>query len=161
MAKKIFKEKQTFSDQFLTIMLLVLGALIAARAVKELIVPGDRFTEVLVVASTILFIVGGVLWYLHNLKLVVTVTKKKISFDMKPLSGGKQHILWKEVSCCEIVDTPELAQWQGANITFNHERRFSVCGRNGLHLTTKDGRDYLIGSNKLTELEIAVKKVYV
>lgn len=160
MAKKIFKEKQSFRNKFLTTILIVLGLLVIIRVINEFFNPSNEFAMVMIAASIALVVIGGWLWYLYNLRLKVTVSEESISFKMKPWQNEKQKISWDNVSCCEIIQTPELAQWQGGNITFNHERRYTVSGRNGLHLVTKDGKEYFVGSSKLGELERAVKKVF-
>lgn len=160
MAKKIFKEKQSFKNKFLTTALIVLGLLVVIRVINEFFNPGSQFVTVMIAAFIALAVIGGWLWYLYTLRLKVTVCEEKISFKMKPWQNQKQKIAWDDVSCCEIIQTPELAQWQGANITFNHERRYTVSGRNGLHLVTKDGTEYFVGSSRLDDLERAVKKVF-
>ncbi len=160
MAKKIYREKQTFNNRFLTIALAVLGLLVMGRMVSEVVNPGDRLITVMIAGVLVITILGGWLWYLYNLRLKVTVSEETITFKMKPWQGKKQRIAWDDVQCCEIIQTPELAQWQGGNITFNHERRYSVSGRNGLHLITKDGKEYFVGSSKLNELKDALKKVF-
>ena len=160
MAKKIFKEKQSFKNKFLTTLLIVLGLLVIIRVINEFLNPSDQFASVMIAAFIALSVIGGWLWYLYNLRLKVTVSEEDISFKMKPWQSEKRRISWNDVSCCEIIQTPELAQWQGGNITFNHERRYTVSGRNGLHLVTKDGTEYFVGSSRLHELEKAVKKVF-
>ena len=160
MAKKIYKEKQSFKNKFLTTVLIGIGLLVIIRVINELLNPSSQLATVMIAAFIALAVVGGWLWYLYNLRLKVTVSEEDISFKMKSWQTEKQRIAWEDVSCCEIVQTPELAQWQGGNITFNHERRYTVNGRNGLHLITKDGTEYFVGSSKLGELERAVKKVF-
>ncbi len=160
MSKKLFKETQSFRNNLLFALLLVLLALVMYRLIAELMNPGPDFFGMIALCGVLLVSALTAIWYMHQLRMKIAVSHKSISFRMAPLHGRKHKIYWDNVESCEIVETPEIAQWQGANISFNHEHRYSICGRNGLHLVTKDGQEYFLGSRRLNDLKSALEEVF-
>ncbi len=59
----------------------------------------------------------------------------------------------------EFVETSLLAGLSGGNINFSsQENLYSVCGRNGMVLHTKDGETVFLGSRSLLERKEEIKK---
>ncbi len=158
MKKKYFKEKQHFNNiEIIGILIFSMGLLIFSlfNALQE---HHWTFTIIEWSALGLLLILGGYLWYLINLRLHLAVTEDGIQFKMKPIHSKKKKIPWNMVASCEIIRTPGIAQWHGGNITFNYEQSFTLCGRNGLHITTVDGREFFLGTKNLEQLKEAVEK---
>lgn len=159
MAKKIYKEKQRFRSAEVILLIVFLMGMVGYSFIKAVGEHQWHFTYVEWSCIAFLMILGGFLWYLMQLRFNLAISEKGIHYKMKPFHDKKQCISWDEVSSCEVVKTPRMAQWHGGNITFNHEKRFTVNGRNGLHVTTKDGQEYFLGSRRLNELRKAVENV--
>lgn len=159
MAKKLFKEKQRFRDFPFLILLGALLVLFGYQFVHLLVAGGipSVFMKGMLCLGTMVLLLG-LIWYYWNIKLTVSVSRSGISYKMLPWQKRKRHIPWEEVKSCEIVQTPKAEQWHGGNITFNHEKRFSVSGRNGIHITTNSGDELFIGSKRPEELKKAVEK---
>lgn len=104
---------------------------------------------------------GGWLYYLVQLRLKVKISSKSIKFQMAPFHASSRKIKWKEVKKCTIVRTPKVAQWHGSNLSYGAESRFSLSGRNGLSLTTNDGRKYFIGCRDVDGLQEAMRSFSV
>ena len=98
------------------------------------------------------------LWYLVNLRLSVRVTDKNISVRYAPFGGKKHKIKWKDVEECEIISSNESSRMSGWEVNFDHERRYSLIGRRGLHLKTKSGDNILIGARNLIGLKQVVNQ---
>lgn len=158
MSKKLFKEKQQFNGWEIIALVTLLMVGVAYKLISELVQPSESFWLTLGLSIGILSLLGGILKYLLNLRLNIKVNKKHISFSMPPYQSGKEKIKWKDVAVCEVVKTPLLAQWHGGNINFNHEKRYSFNGRNGVHIATKNGEKYFIGSKKPDALLEAIQK---
>ena len=94
---------------------------------------------------------GLSLWILLQLKFKVSISETRIKYKMFPLHYKPQRITWDEIESCEIVKTPYYAQWHGANISYN-QSWFSLTGRNGLSIRTKDGRSLFIGCKDMDGL---------
>ena len=158
MAKKLFKEKQQFKGWELLALIAFLMASVAYKLISELLQPSEAFGGTVGLSIGILAVLGFTLKYLLNLRLKIVVKEDHISFSMPPLQRSKEKIKWEDVTVCEIIKTPLLAQWHGGNISFNREKRYSFTGRNGVHLTTKNGEEYFIGSKKPDALKEAIQK---
>jgi len=157
MAKKLFKENQRFKNLEIIIIICLLVAGILNKLLGEVFAPTSNFGLTITLSFLLLGLLSSALYYLYKLRLKVAVNKKHISFSMPPLQKRKEKIKWKNVATCEIIQTPLMAQWHGGNIAFNHEKRFSLNGRNGVRITTKEGTQYFIGSKNLVELKAAIQ----
>jgi hypothetical protein len=155
MKKVKFKETQHYTNR---LTLCFLGTIALVAVLKGMLLLSTSKPDITnslfgfaVAFSTLLLI-----WWLINLKLKVVVSEKNIKFKLSPIHPKKRSIPWQEIARCEIVETPEAAQWSGGNITFNHEKRYSLTGRNGLSITTKKGKNFFIGCSDLAGLKEAI-----
>ncbi len=152
MAKKIYKEKQQYENYLILGILGLTSALLVLGGIRLLFDPqGDylRPISLFIIALSM----GGLIWWLTNLQLKVTISKKNIKFKLSPIHPKKQAIAWEDIERCTLVKTSEAAQWSGGNITFNHEKRVTLSGRNGLSIKTKNGEFYFIGFKNLSQLQ--------
>ncbi len=160
MANKLHKEEQRFNDKIVMVLLgtSVIGLLCAA--VNILVTNPTSFLR----AGTLLLVaigLSGWLYWLVKLELKVKISDKSIKYRMAPFHTSNRKIKWKEVKACTIVKTPGIAQWHGANLSYGAESRFSLSGRNGLSITTKDDRKYFIGCRDVDGLRKAMQSFSV
>ena len=160
MSKKIFKEKQGFRNTEVIVLISILMLGITYKFIQVLILSGAEFNTIQVTCLVLIISLGVFLRFLLKMKLSLSVSEKNLKFKMTPIHSGKQKVCWDDVQSCEIIETPLTAQWLGGNINFNHEKRYTFCGRNGVRLTTKDGQEYFIGSRRLGELKKAIEKAF-
>ena len=158
MSKKLFKEKQQFQGLEIIALVALLMVGVVYKLVSELLQPSPVFWLTIGLSIGILAVLGITLNYLLNLRLKTTVKESHISFSMPPFQKGKEKIKWEDVTACKVIKTPLLAQWHGGNISFNHEKTYSFNGRNGVHIATKSGKAYFIGSKKPDALKEAIQK---
>ena len=158
MSKKLFKEKQQFKGLEIIVLITFLMVGVAYKLVSELLQPSSAFWLTIGLSIGILTILGVALKYVLNLRLKIIVNKNHISFSMPPLQKGKEKIKWEDVTTCEIIKTPLLAQWHGGNINFNNEKSYTFNGRNGVHIATKNGKAFFIGSKRPDALKAAIQK---
>lgn len=158
MARKIFKEKQRVKDP------LLLGAFIALLIYslflfgRELVINGfANATPIILLACAILVIAVG-LWILVRLQLNVTVTRKGINFKMSPLHNKKKRLRWDEIEEVEVIETPKMADMHGGNMKFWYEKKFTLSGRNGISVITKDGERFFIGTRETADLKKSIQK---
>jgi hypothetical protein len=160
MATNLHKEEQRFNDK---VVMALLGAGIVSSlyaAVNTLLtnpVNAIKAGVLLLVALAL----GGWLYWLVTLRLKVKISNKSIKYQMAPFHTSNRKIKWKEVEDCTIVKTPAIAQWNGWNLNYGTESRFSLSGRNGLSVTTKDGRKYFIGCRDVDGLQEAMQSFSV
>ena len=158
MARKIFKEKQRIKDP------LLLGAFVALLGYslfllsRELITNGFANAIPVFLLGIAVLIVGFGLWVLIRIQLKVAVTKKGIDYKMSPLHSKKKHINWDEVEECKVIETPKMAHMHGGNMKFWYEKKFTLSGRNGISVITKDGERFFIGTRETADLKRSIKK---
>ncbi len=155
MKNKKFSEKQRFNDKLVFIFLWI-GIGGALFGLAKSFINGE-----LTLLSTITYLsiaagLGFVFWWLKRLQLKISVNDKRIKYKMSPIHNKSQRIAWDEVASCEILRTPLAAQWHGSNIRYGGESWFSLTGRNGLSIETKDGRRFFIGCRNVDELATAL-----
>lgn len=158
MKKVLFKERQQSRSKdeiaivffFLALSILALG--------KEIIY-WNGFNIKLLLCVILIAMLSFWLQVLITMKLKVSISEKAIKFKLNSFQSKSQKIKWKHIDELSIVRTPLFTQWHGGNITFDSSRKFTLSGRNGVSLTTKDGESYFIGSRKLDELENAIHTV--
>jgi len=159
MDKKIkYKEKNRFNDATLMAMFIVaFGASIAALVYKIWL--KATLTE-LIVLILVVFIIGGAIYWYSRLRLRVSLNDKRIKYKLSPLHNHSHKIEWSEVESCKIVKSPKMSQWHGSNIRFLGERFFSVTGRNGLEIETKQGQNIFLGFAHVDALRAVLDKIF-
>jgi hypothetical protein len=156
MGKSIFKEKQSYHDTVVFAILWVgIGAMIYGVIDSLLSTPPQYYH------AAFFGIVGLGLglrwWWLKKLKLKVAVTKRNIKYRMFPLHQKSRKIPWDEVESCQVYKTPPAARWHGGNMHYANEKWFSLTGRNGLAIETKDGHHYFIGCEDVDRLADSIE----
>jgi hypothetical protein len=159
MEDKVFKEEYSFDDKVLFALLGVGFGGAFFGLVNLFFSEQAAATKVFAYLITV-FILGFLLWGLRQLKLKVSINDKRIKYRMFPLHDKTQRIAWDEVESCEIVKTPYFAQWHGGNIRFDRESWYSLTGRNGLSIKTKDGRSLFIGCRNVDKLKQYFAKTF-
>ncbi len=157
MAKNLFKEKQSHRGKDLIILITILMAATAFGLGKELLSNDTNMLQVVVALAIILALAFGV-HLLLKARIRTSISKKRIAVGYSFWYSKKHKINLEEVESCAVVKTPKANQWHGDNIGYSNENFFSFSGRNGIRLRTKDGRKYFIGTNKVDEMEHAIKK---
>lgn len=160
MATKLHKEEQRFNDK---VVMALLGTgivgLLYGMVNNLLIEPTNLFKAGMFLTTALAL--GGWLFWLVRLRLKVKISDKSIKYQMAPFHTTNRKIKWKEVKKCSIVKTPKVAQWHGSNLSYGKESRFTLSGRNGLSITTKDGRKYFIGCRDVDGLQEAMQSFSV
>ncbi len=154
--KKRFKEKQYFSDRMTYIFLgSVLIASIIGLVKSAFFQAGSTANMIMCLAIAISCIVG-LLWF-QRLRLNLSINSKRIKYKFFPLHKKAKRILWEDVESCRIVRTSGISQWYGGNVRFAKEAWYSLTGRNGLSIRTKDGKHLFIGCNDIDQLAFSLE----
>lgn len=151
MKNYLFQEKQRFNDKLLYV-LLGLGMAGSLIGFGQALMGHPMGMARAAAYLSLILLFGGYGWWLAHLRLKVVVNDQWIKFKMSPFHAKSQKIRWEEVAVCKVVKTPRAALWHGGNIRFSGEYCYSLTGRNGLAILTKDGRRFFIGCNDVDEL---------
>lgn len=159
MARKFFTEKQRVKSP------VILGALITLLAYSLFLfgreIYFNQFTQpiVLFLLGVAIAVFALAIWLVSRIKLKLDVTTKAIHYKMSPLHSKKKKIKWDEVETCKVIESPKGVHMHGSNMKFWYEKKFTLSGRNGLALITKDGDRYFIGTQETSELKKSIRKV--
>lgn len=102
----------------------------------------------------------GLMIYLWKVRVDVRISAKKIAVRMRDWYRTKARKIYvHDIAELRVVDTPEAVQWVGGNIAFDHAHQYSLHGRKGLYLRTKDGEEYFIGVSEPGALRPIIEKM--
>lgn len=96
------------------------------------------------------------------------ITDKGISLTFFPVLWSKRSIQWEDVENVYVREYNPLQEFGGWSIFrvngpvqrgLGNNRAINVKGNKGLQLIMKDGSKLLIGTQKVDEIEIVIKKV--
>lgn len=155
MKNKAFKERQSFNDS-LVFILLGAGFIGAIYGFIKAIAFQNYTLMNLLVYVGIAALMAICFWGLKRLRLKVSVNSKRIKYKLFPIHKEAQKIRWDDIASCEVVKTPPAAQWHGGNISFGRESVISLTGRNGLSIETKKGKRIFIGCKEVDDLRISL-----
>jgi hypothetical protein len=159
MANKIYREKQKYSDRINLVVLQLVGIVCLIGLIQESVSVSGSMSK-MITFSCLILLVACTLLLLRRLKLKVDINDKRIKYKLTPLHSKSQKIKWNEVQYCEIVKTSAAAHWHGANL--NHgELKYSLAGRNGLSILTKEGIRYFIGIQDIDSLRDKMRDLTV
>ncbi len=148
----IFEEEQRFTQWWLW---LLMGAmlLIPIYGIVQQIVLKEPFGDNpmsdlgLIIIFIAMLSFCGFFWLI---RLQTTITNDEITINFPPLA--KKRILWSEVEQAQIVKYSPLIGY-GLRIWTPHGTVYNVKGNRGLFLILKNGKKYMIGTQKHREVE--------
>lgn len=158
MKDKLFKERQHYQGKDLIIAIALIIAVLAYQFIKDVFI---LHQQSILINILCLGIIGGLIWWIKSLfqrQQKNVVTSKKVICKVNSWYKNKKQIPLKDIQECTIVSTPAIAQWHGVNIELPQEEMWSINGRNGLAIETKDGQRVFIGSSKAHEMAAAIKQ---
>ena len=160
MAKKIFKEKNRFDDAIVLLPLVAAVLTLLYGALTYLWDPVTTPTYALVSLLLASLLTGTVVW-LSRLQLQLKVSDKsiKVKLDGAPVSNRK--ISWKDVKACKIVEPSDLDYWLGRRLYLDGYNEYSLTGRGGLFVQTKQGEEYFIGCRNIDEIRVAFNRFFI
>ena len=144
---KVFKESQKFDQWWIWIFLIPLG-LFPLVGIYQQIIRGEPFgsnpmsdTMLIIVA---IFIIGFV-WALYSLTLKTEIDSQEIRIKFGPLA--KKTFRWSDIEKSEVIKYGFVGGW-GIRIMTKYGTVYNVRGFKGLALQMKDGKKFLIGTQK-------------
>lgn len=155
MANKLYQERQRFHDWFIVVLLslAIVGLLFGAST--YLWQPSGSLVYS-IVSLLLAAGLGYAVYWLTSLRSKLTITDKNIKFKIKGPIEATKKIAWEEVESCIIVKSSALAKWERPKVTMSDEKFYSLSGRNGLLITTRDDQLYFIGCENVGELKNAL-----
>mgnify|MGYP006086436107 FL=1 len=157
---KAFKETQKFSQWWLWLILLFIGALPILGIYKQLII-GEKFGDKpmsdlgLIIFAVFVFSLIAMFWFMQ---LKTEIDQNEIRMRFFPLV--KKRVSWEEIKNAEIVNYGFVGGW-GIRLSTKYGTVYNMKGDKGLAIELLNGKNFLIGTQKPNELIAMLEKISV
>tara|TARA_B110000261_G_scaffold42805_1_gene50276 strand:+ start:125 stop:619 length:495 start_codon:yes stop_codon:yes gene_type:complete len=153
-----FKETQKFSQWWLWLILIAIGALPVSGLYKQLYLNeafGDKpMSDLgLIIFAVFVFSLIAMFWFV---RLKTEIDQNGISMHFFPLV--KKRVNWKEIKNAEIVNYGFVGGW-GIRLWTKYGTVYNMKGNKGLAIALTDGKKFLIGTQKPEELTTILEKI--
>lgn len=152
-----FKEEQKFTHWWLFLILIGIGILPILGIYKQLIL-GEKFGDTpmsdfgLIIFCVFTF---GLIALFLFIRLKTEIDQNEIRMNFFPFL--KKRVSWKEIKKVEIVTYGFVGGW-GIRLWTKYGTVYTIKGNKGLAIELLNGKKYLIGTQKETELNKIVEK---
>ena len=152
-----FKEEQKFTQWWLCLILIGIGILPILGIYKQLIL-GEKFGDTpmsdfgLIIFCVFTF---GLIALFLFIRLKTEIDQNEIRMNFFPFL--KKRVSWKEIKKVEIVTYGFVGGW-GIRLWTKYGTVYTIKGNKGLAIELLNGKKYLIGTQKETELNKIVEK---
>lgn len=162
-----FREVQRFTQRWLwVILILTILALVMTFSygfIEQIVLGkpwGDRpmsDTALILVASCIILLSGGMVYLFYTLRLITEVRTDGLYIRFYPIYS--KNIPYNTIRYCETRTYQPLAEYGGWGIKYGRSGwAYNIIGNRGVQLVLDDGKRILIGSQQANELESAIKE---
>jgi len=153
-----FKETQKFSQWWLWLILIAIGALPIRGLYKQLYLNeafGDKpMSDLgLIIFAVFVFSLIAMFWFVQ---LKTEIDQNEIRMHFFPLV--KKRVNWEEIKNAEIVNYGFVGGW-GIRLWKKYGTVYNMKGDKGLAIALTDGKKFLIGTQKPEELTAILEKI--
>lgn len=158
--KTEFKEEQKFTQWWLWLILIPVGILPIFGIYKQLIL-GDKFGDKpmsdlgLIILTIFIFSLIGLFFIM---KLKTSIDKNGIQMSFFPFVRKKVN--WNEIKNIEVINYGFVGGW-GIRLWTKYGTVYNMKGNKGLAIELNNGKKFLIGTQKETELKKFMEKMPV
>lgn len=150
--KTFFKESQRFTQWWLWLLMITLMLFPLVPTFYNLMVQGEDKTGEMPWESLVFYfgIMGFVVALFVLMELKTRIDDQYISFSYRPLFINKK-IAWRDVKSVEVINYGFVGGW-GVRLWTKFGTVYNVRGKHGLHIKLKNGKQMLLGTQKVEEL---------
>ncbi|MGB0886275.1 MAG: hypothetical protein ACPGVH_09840 [Chitinophagales bacterium] len=150
--KILFEETQKFKQKWIWILLV--GLFIFSITMPFLAFfqnPNFQISKTFITGNILNFIIFIAIFLLfYFLKLSTKITSEAIEMQYFPFI--KKNVTWSDIESTEVLDYGFVGGW-GIRFGTKYGTVYNVSGSKGLHIKLKNGKHFLIGSQKTEILE--------
>ena len=156
--KFVFIEEQKFTQWWLWLILIPIGILPIFGIYKQLIL-GEQFIDKLmsdpelIIFSVFIFSLIGLFLIM---KLKTSIDKNVIQMNFFPFK--KKRVEWNEIKNTKVINYGFVGGW-GIRLWTKYGTVYNMKGNKGLAIELKNGKKFLIGTQKETELRNVMEKM--
>lgn len=157
--KTNFTETQKFTQWWLWLILIAVSAIPFYAIVQQIILDKGPFgdkpmpNEGLIITGLIM---ASLILLFYVLKLETQINKTSIHFNFFPFVS--KTILWEEVKAAKVIDYGFVGGW-GIRLWTGYGTVYNVRGSKGLLVELKNGKQFIIGTQKEKELTIFIEQL--
>jgi len=153
-----FKEEQMFGQWWLWLILGALLLLPVYGLYKQVILEESFGTKptsnlALLFMFVVILLLFGLIWWM---RLRTEIDQKGIRVTFSPLD--RQNILWIDVQSAKVIDYGFVGGW-GIRLWTKYGTVYNTQGKIGLAIILKNGKKFLIGTQKELELKNVIQQI--
>jgi len=117
-------------------------------------------TALIIIILSVLFFTLAIVWFIYSIKLVVEIKDKSVYYQLRPLFGERVLSLY-DVNSWEIKPIRPIRDFGGYGLRITPKTKgYIISGKHALFLRPNKGKQIAIDTNKVQELELAMKKAW-
>lgn len=153
-----FNERQKFGQWWLWLLLVGIGVFPAIGIYKQLILKEEFGSKPMSDGGLITFslIIAAVIVLFGILRLETTIDHTGIRMRYFPFV--RKNVSWQTIESVKVIDYGFVGGW-GIRLWTSYGTVYNVSGSKGLAIQLKNGKKFLIGTQKPTELDAFLKKI--
>ncbi len=156
--KPLFTESQRFNQWWIWLIVIFACGLPFIIFIQQIIFEktiGDNpMSDSAVIFSLIIPVIFLLLFYAMQLK--TEITRDTLSFRFVPFV--KRTIPWKDMETFKVINYGFVGGY-GVRLTMKYGTVYNVRGKEGLFVKLKNGKTFIIGTQKPKELEKAIQQL--
>ncbi|WP_297798579.1 hypothetical protein [uncultured Eudoraea sp.] len=155
--KVFFKEEQKFTQWWLWLILIGVGLLPIYGMYKQLIL-GEQFGDNpmsdpgLIIFAVFVFGIIALFWFMQ---LKTRIDEREIRINFFPFVH--KNVKWNDIKSAKIVNYGFVGGW-GIHLWTQYGTVYNIKGNKGLAIELKNGKKFLLGTQKENELSEVIKK---
>ena len=154
-----FKEKQKFTQWWIWLILIGLGAIAVYGFIQQIVFGVEFGNKPMSNVGIIIFtlFVFGFIYFNWYMTLITEITNGGIKMRFVPFM--KKEIQWSELKSAKIVDYGFVGY--GIRLGSKYGTVYNMNGNKGLAIELNNGKKFVIGTQKEMELKNVVEKMPV
>ncbi len=154
-----FKEEQKFTQWWLWLILIGSGVLPIYGMYKQLILKEQFGDKPMSDLGLVLFciLIFGIITLFWLMRLRTEIDQNEIRMNFFPFT--QKQVKWSEIKTAEVVNYGFVGGW-GIRLWTKYGTVYNTKGNKGLAIELNNGKKFLIGTQKETELAKFLEKVH-
>lgn len=154
--KILFKEEQKFTQWWLWLILLGIAVFPIIEIYKQLSLEDQRVSSVTSDSNLLLFtfLILGIIVLFLSMKLTTEIDENEIRMKFFPFVNRK--VSWHEIETCKVLNYGFVGGW-GIRLWTTYGTVYNIKGNKGLAIERKDGKRFVIGTQKEDKLRKIVE----
>lgn len=155
-----YKEEQKFTQWWLWLILIGIGIMPLIGIYKLNIIGGTYGSKPMSDLGLIIFsiLIYGIIALFLVMRLKTEITQDEICIKFIPFT--KRQVNWKQVKSAEIITYGFIGGW-GIRFGTKYGIVYNTKGNKGLAIELLNGKKFLVGTQKESELTLALEKINV